>query len=271
VFNKTELTFHANQGIDDIFDDIGPFLHKYSKVLSPGDFIQFAGALSLANCAGAPRVNFALGRAQPKAASPPNLVPEPFDSVTKILARFASVGFSPEEVVAVLSSHSIAGADDVDPTIPGTPFDSTPSVFDTNIFTDVLLKGTLFPGNGSNQGESMSAIKGTLRLQSDASIARDSRTACIWQSFVNNQAKMATEFGKGVYKLSLLGQDVHKLTDCSDVIPQPIALKNSVPSFPPGKSISDIEHSCAATKFPNLPTPPGPPLVVPPIPQADSS
>ena len=60
-----------------------------------------------------------MGRPAPKAASPPDLVPEPFDSVQKILARFGSVGFSPEEVVALLSSHSVAGADDVDPSIPG--------------------------------------------------------------------------------------------------------------------------------------------------------
>ena len=46
--------------------------------------IQFAGALSLSVCAGAPQVKFAMGRPPPKAASPPDLVPEPFDSVQKI-------------------------------------------------------------------------------------------------------------------------------------------------------------------------------------------
>ena len=81
--------------------------------------IQFAGVLSLVNCPGAPKVKFAMGRPPPKAASPPNLVPNPFDSVPTILSRFGSVGFSPEEVVALLSSHSVAGADDVDPSIPG--------------------------------------------------------------------------------------------------------------------------------------------------------
>jgi len=93
--------------------------------------IQFAGALSLSLCPGAPQVKFVMGRPAPKAASPPNLVPNPFDTVTSILNRFSSVGFSPEEVIALLSSHSIAGADDVDPTIPGTPFDISPSVYDS--------------------------------------------------------------------------------------------------------------------------------------------
>ena len=48
------------------------------------------------------------GRPPPKAASPNGLVPEPFDSVDKILARFADVGFSPAEVVALLSSSVIS-------------------------------------------------------------------------------------------------------------------------------------------------------------------
>jgi hypothetical protein len=44
-------------------------------------------------------------------------------------------GFTPAEVVALLASHSIAGADDVDPTIPGTPFDR----FDTLNFLIFIL------------------------------------------------------------------------------------------------------------------------------------
>ena len=44
------------------------------------------------------------------------------------------------------SSHTIAAADKVDPTVPGSPFDSTPAVFDTQFFVETLLKGTVFPG-----------------------------------------------------------------------------------------------------------------------------
>ncbi|KAK7449333.1 fungal class II heme-containing peroxidase [Stygiomarasmius scandens] len=270
TFNATELTFPANDGIDDVLDTLGPFFLKHSNVLSPGDFVQFAGALSLAACPGAPRVKFVMGRPQPVAASPPDLVPEPFDTVDTILARFGEVGFSPDEVIALLSSHSVAGADTVDPTIPGTPFDSTHNVFDTNIFIDVLLKGTLFPGTADNQGEVMSSINGTLRLQSDSELARDSRTACTWQAFATNQQLMAARFGPALFKLSLLGQNANELTDCSALIPQPPAFRGQ-PMFPPGQFLKDIEQSCAGTPFPNLPTQPGPPLDVPSIPQADDS
>jgi manganese peroxidase len=79
--------------------------------------VQLGGALSLL-CPGAPRIPFLLGRPQPKAPSPPNLIPEPFDIVTTILDRFASVGFSPQEVVALLSAHFVAEAETGNPAIP---------------------------------------------------------------------------------------------------------------------------------------------------------
>ncbi len=88
-------------------------------------------------------------------------------------------------LLLTLCSHTIAAADHVDPSIPGTPFDSTPELFDTQFFIETQLRGTLFPGTGGNQGEVESPLRGELRLQSDSELARDSRTACEWQSFVS--------------------------------------------------------------------------------------
>ncbi|TFK65299.1 heme peroxidase [Pluteus cervinus] len=123
--------------------------------------------------------------------------------------------------------------------------------------------------SGDLYGELMTAVNGTLRLQSDFEIAHDPRTACTWQEFATNQPLMASKFGPAVLKLSFLGQDPEKLTDCSELIPQPPALKD-VPEFPPGQFLSDIQASCDVARFPDLPTQPGPPLDVAPIPQADS-
>jgi manganese peroxidase len=64
------------------------------------------------------------GRPEPKAAAADGTVPRPEQRVDEILARFKDAGFSPQEMVALLASHSIAAADKVDPKIPGTPFDS---------------------------------------------------------------------------------------------------------------------------------------------------
>ncbi|KAF8895143.1 manganese peroxidase 2 [Infundibulicybe gibba] len=244
TFSDIETAFHANNGIDGIVEVQKPFIAKHN--MTAGDFIQFAGAVGVSNCAGAPRLNFLLGRPTAKAASPDLLVPEPFDSVTSILARFAEAGFSPAEVVALLASHSVAAADHVDPTIPGTPFDSTPSLFDTQVFIEVQLRGTLFPGTGATEGEVESPLQGEIRIQSDHDLARDSRTACEWQSFVNNQAKMQTAFKAAMLKLST-----------------PLTTK---PHLPAGKTANDIEQACASSAFPALTADPGPATSVPPVP-----
>ncbi|EEB98987.1 hypothetical protein MPER_01407, partial [Moniliophthora perniciosa FA553] len=80
------------------------FIATHNITINPGDFIQLAGAVGLSNCPGAPRLNFLFGRPPPKAASPDGLIPEPFDSVTKILNRFADAGFNSKEVIALLAS-----------------------------------------------------------------------------------------------------------------------------------------------------------------------
>lgn len=263
VFSDIETNYHANGGIDDIVEVQKPFIAVHN--ITPGDFIQFAGAIGVSNCPGAPRLEFLLGRPAPVAPAPDLTVPEPFDTVDSILARFADVGISSDEVVALLASHSIAAADHVDPTIPGTPFDSTPSVFDSQFFVETQLRGTLFPGNGSNQGEVESPLRGEIRLQSDFELARDSRTACSWQGFVDNQKKMTSEFKKAMAKLAVLGQDISQMVDCSELIPEPKPLTVSA-RFPAGFTISNVEQACASTPFPTLATDPGPITSVAPVP-----
>ena len=90
------------------------------------------------------------------------------DTADQILARFADAGdFDELEVVWFLIAHSIAAQNDIDPTIPRTPFDSTPNIMDGQFFIETQLTGTAFPGAGGNQGEVESPLKGEFRLQSD--------------------------------------------------------------------------------------------------------
>ncbi|KAF9453904.1 class II peroxidase [Macrolepiota fuliginosa MF-IS2] len=260
TFSDVETAFHANNGIDDIVDLQKKFIPKYN--ISAGDFIQFAGAVGLTNCPGAPRIQFFMGRPPAKAASPDLLVPEPFDSVTKILARFKDAGFNPDEVVALLASHSVAASDTIVPGLRGVPFDSTPGVFDTQFFIETMLKGTMFPGGvGGNQGEAAAPIAGEIRISSDEDLARDPRTACEWQTFATDQNKMANAFADAMLKLSLLGQDKKKMIDCSEVIPQAKTLAPK-PFFPANLTIKDLQQTCK-TPFPKLPSNPSVTSVAP--------
>jgi manganese peroxidase len=123
LFPTVEPNFAANNGIDDSVNNLIPFLARHP--VSAGDLVQFAGAVALSNCPGAPQLEFLAGRPNTTIAAVDGLIPEPQDSVDKILARFADAGnFSPFEVVSLLASHSVARADKVDPTIDAAPFDT---------------------------------------------------------------------------------------------------------------------------------------------------
>ena len=81
--------------------------------------IQFAGALSLTLCPGAPKVEFFIGRPEPKGPAPDFIVPQPTNTTDQLIAAFAAVDFSPAELVALLASHTAAGADDFAPPLQG--------------------------------------------------------------------------------------------------------------------------------------------------------
>ena len=76
VFADTETKYHANVGLDEVVAIMKPF-QKHSN-LTAADFIQFAGAVGVSNCPGAPRIPFFAGRPAPTAPSPDLLIPEPF-------------------------------------------------------------------------------------------------------------------------------------------------------------------------------------------------
>lgn len=42
--------------------------------------------------------------------------------------------------------HSVAAADKIDDSVPGSPFDSTPDVFDSQFYLETLLPGERYPG-----------------------------------------------------------------------------------------------------------------------------
>ena len=103
--------FCRSIGIDEIINEQKPFLARHPEI-NTADFIQFAGAVGVSNCPGAPQLQFLLGRKDATFPAVDKTIPEPFDTVDTILSRFADAGFSPVEVVALLASHTVAAADE---------------------------------------------------------------------------------------------------------------------------------------------------------------
>lgn len=265
-----EANFAANNGIIDSIDFLTPFLSTHN--VSAADLVQFAAATGLTQCPGAPRLQFLTGRKDATQIPPDGLVPLPSDTVTSILARFQdAAGITSDEVVALLASHTVARSDHVDPAIQAVPFDSTPFTFDTQFFLETQLRGTGFPGTGGNSGEAESPLPqssgddvGEMRLLSDQSFARDSRTACLWQSFVTDQSAMAAAFKAAMAKLAVIGQNTANMIDCTEVLPPVVSTPvKQAATFPATKSNADIEQACASTPFPTLSTDPGPATLIP--------
>ncbi|KAF7368289.1 Peroxidase [Mycena venus] len=130
--------------------------------VSFGDFIQFAGAVRITNCPGAPSLEFMAGRFNFSFASPD--------------------GFSPNEIVDLVVSHTVAAQDHVDPTSSCGYLGPlvTPGQFDSQFFME-LLAGSAFPGNGGGTPERL-----CLRLVERSVCSPISPSmACEWQSFVS--------------------------------------------------------------------------------------
>ncbi|KAJ6528014.1 heme peroxidase, partial [Mycena sp. CBHHK59/15] len=178
-------------------------------------------------------------------------------------------------VVAILASHTIAAADHVDTSIPGTPFDSTPGIFDTQLFIEVQLRGTMFPGPNGKPGVGGNA--GQVNRPSKASSHPHA-----WQSFASqsslrnqnstnianastNQAKMQSEFKAAMLKLSLIGQNAKNMVDCSDVIPVPKPVIGT-PHLPAGLNMGRHRASLCHVAVPVLTAQPGAQTSVAPVP-----
>ncbi|THH05588.1 hypothetical protein EW145_g4686 [Phellinidium pouzarii] len=254
LFADIETNFVANAGIDDSVDALSPFLTRH--FVTAGDLIQFAGAVGTTNCPGAPRLEFLAGRANATFPASDNTVPLPQSDVDTILSRMGGWW------LLARRSHQ------------AVPFDTTPFTFDTQIFLEVLLKGVGVPFGVNNtdgaEVDSPLPESNEMRLQSDFVLSRDSRTACEWQSMVDNQQLMMSNFKSAMAKLAVVGHNPDDLIDCSDVIPAATPPVAKPATFPAGTSPSDLQLVCNSP-FPSLNTDPGQATVIPECPDGDTN
>ncbi|TFK27219.1 hypothetical protein FA15DRAFT_217622 [Coprinopsis marcescibilis] len=252
-----ETTFVPNRALGPTIEALRAISIRNS--VSFGDILNFANAVGLTNCPGAPRLEFLAGKSNSSQPSPPGLIPGPGNTADAILNRMGDAGFSHDETVDLLSAHTIAAQEALNLNAAATraPFDSTPAVFDSQFFIETLLRGTVFTTGGPGFAEVLSPLPGEFRMQSDFALARDPRTSCRWQSMLTNSALVASRFRAAVAKLSVLGFNRNTLIDCSDVIPTPRAQINS-PRIPAGLTTADLEGFCPGTPLPNMVVAPGP-------------
>ncbi|KAI5118920.1 hypothetical protein M0805_003744 [Coniferiporia weirii] len=270
LFGNTELNDPANDGVSDAVNNLKELLTRHN--ITAGDLIQFAGAVAVSNCPGAPQLQFLAGR--PNAAFPAErgTVPMAQDSSTKILARMGDAGLTPEDTINLLASHSVGRSDKLVPGHTDVPFDSTPFTFDTQIFLETLLQGVDVPfGMNNTDGAEVDSplpAEDEMRLQSDFALSRDPETACFWQNMINDQDLMMTGFKNAMAKMAVLGHDPKDLIDCTEAVPTPRPPVGKQATYPATKSVKDVKQVCSSP-FPVLSSDPGEETIIPTCPDGD--
>ncbi|KAJ4321698.1 hypothetical protein N0V94_002790 [Neodidymelliopsis sp. IMI 364377] len=195
-----ECSRAENAGLSDICSKLLSWTQKYNT--SAADMIQFAAATAISACPLGPRVKALVGRVDSSEAAPLNSMPGSRDPIDSILEKFAAKGFSPDDVVALMGTHSVAVQVNDDPSQAGKSLDSTPSVYDTKFYQETM-DGTA-----------------PYSLQSDKGLANDTKTHEKWAEFAaGDMSAWDSAFTDAWNRFAVIGNDVDSLQDCSSIIP----------------------------------------------------
>jgi len=200
--DPNEVTRAENHGLENIVRLLGPLPAQFG--VSAGDIVHLAGVLAVLACPGGPVIPAFVGRPAPRNIAPDGLLPNPESPVADLTARFADMGFTSRELMALIGAHTTGKQRFVDTTKANATFDTTVDIWDTRFYT---------------QTAGATALPGTFRLDSDVNFAIDPSTTADFNRFVGKQANWAAEYAAAHEKMSLLGLDVTDLTDCSEILP----------------------------------------------------
>ncbi|KAJ7640715.1 heme peroxidase [Mycena polygramma] len=199
-----------NNGLQNIVAALKPIVKKYG--VSPGDVLHLAGTLGVVACPGGPVVNTYIGRPLlPKNIAPDGLLPNPNSPVSVLTARFADMSFSIRELMALMGAHSTGRQRFVSLAQANASFDSTIDIWDVRFYSET---------------QNAAAAPGTFRLNSDVAFSHDSSTVKDYNRFVGKQDDWGREYAAAHEKMSLLGMNKNTLTDCTEIMPSLIDLKN---------------------------------------------
>ncbi|KAF7678340.1 ligninase lg6 precursor [Alternaria burnsii] len=200
-----ECSRSENAGLSAICKKLKGWSDKYN--VTAADMIQFAAATAISACPLGPRVQALVGRKDSSKAAPVGSVPSSRGTLISILGAFGAKGFSADDVVALMGTHSVALQFNDDPSQAGKSLDSTPSTYD-NTFYKETKDGTA-----------------PYSLQSDVLLSNSSQTAKTWSSFADDADAWSSAFTGAWNRFAVIGSDASKLQDCSSLIPSSSASK----------------------------------------------
>ncbi|KAJ7836420.1 heme peroxidase [Mycena leptocephala] len=223
LVDPNEVLRSENNGLQNIVSLLKPMPAQFG--VAPGDVLHLAGVLGVLACPGGPVIPAFVGRPAPRNIAPDGLLPNPTDPVDVLTARFADMGFSIRELMALVGAHSAGKQRFVDLIQANKSFDTTVDIWDTRFYTET---------------QNPTPLSGTFKLESDVNFANDPSTSADFGRFVGKQDNWIREYADAHEKMSLLGLDATDLTDCSEILPLSIDLKNlAVVATGSGKPVTD--------------------------------
>ncbi|KAF2139326.1 class II peroxidase [Aplosporella prunicola CBS 121167] len=193
-----EYTRSENAGLQDISLKVGDLANKYN--VGVADMIQFAGAVATTACPLGPRIRVLVGRTDSSTPAPEGDLPNDKASASTLISQFQAKGFSATDLAALVGAHSAAKQFNAIPEKSGQSLDSTPGTWDTKFYSETL--------NG----------KAPVSLDSDINLSNDSRTSGSFKVFAAGQAAWAVAYVNAMNKMTVLGNNVGNLTDCTSLL-----------------------------------------------------
>lgn len=169
-----ELQRQENGGLKEVVPVLGALAQKYGVGMA--DFFQFAGAHAVKTCPLGPTVQVFIGRKDSTQANPEGLIPNPRSPGNELVKLFEEKGISPIELAALIGAHTASKQRVFDPSMAGTPLDSTVGVWDVKFYQQVLQRTAPFI------------------LPSDAALAKNAATGPAFKSFAASQGGWSAAF-----------------------------------------------------------------------------
>ncbi|KAJ7169217.1 heme peroxidase [Mycena crocata] len=237
LVDPNEVLRPENNGLQNIVSLLQPLPAQFG--VAPGDILHLAGVLGVLACPGGPLINAYIGREAPKNIAPNGLLPNPEDPVEVTTARFADMGFSIRELMALIGSHTTAKQRFVDVAKASTSFDSTVDIWDVRFYSET---------------QSTTTLAGTFKLDSDVNFSHNATTTKDFSRFIGNQDNWIREYADAHEKMSLLGIDPTTLTDCSEILPlsidlEPLAVPKGSGKPPTDPTIDPVKLEAAIQQF----------------------
>ncbi|KAH6642408.1 heme peroxidase [Boeremia exigua] len=164
------------------------------------DLIQFAAAHGVKTCPGGPTVPVKVGRKDSSTANALGVLPSGFAQGGDLVKLFASKGFSPVDLAALLGAHTAAKQRVTAPDSP-QELDSTVGTWDNKYFSETK------------------SGKAPFTLPSDKSVAQHPLTKLPFNMFALSKGAWDLAFVNAMVKMSMLGVDQRGLIDCTSALP----------------------------------------------------